>query len=56
MNKIEENFQNRETFLNYVFNQTLKLLLKENRFKRFAQDINTKKSLNSERVELYSRK
>ena len=34
----------------------LKFLLKENRFKQFARDTNTKESLNSERVELHSRK
>ena len=38
------------------FYLNLKLQLKENRFKRFAQDIITKEPLNSERVEPYSRK
>ena len=34
----------------------LRLWLKENRFKEFARDINTKESLNSEGVEPYPRK
>ena len=34
----------------------LEVLLEQNRFKRFARDINTKESLISERVLPYSRK